>query len=484
MDINSYIKNCFNFKAKVFFGDSGYDYTYEKLFEIVSSFSVKIHALCLFQKRIVLYFENPYLEAISILSVLASGNIVIPVSVKYGDILARDILGLAEADLIITDTESDLFQFFDNDILKINNYYIKCLGKTDICLMPKISEDDLAFIMFTSGTTGVPKGVMLTHKNIISNIESISQYFNIASKDKILIARPLYHIAVMTGEFLYGLFCRAAIFFFRHDYNPKLLIKYIRKNDITTFGGTPTLLYYMAKFCYNEKLSLKNIVISGERLQQTIAEKIAEAFYYVFIYHVYGLTEASPRVAALTPDMFCIKIGSIGKPIKNVAVKIVDENGNEVSNGIVGELSVKGLNITKGYWKNDLLTAKKIKNGWLYTGDMGYRDGEGYLYVFGRKDNMIIRAGMNIYPQEIENRLLQQEEIQEALVYGKEDVKFGQKICLEVVVNPAFDINHAGIMAICRKELPLHHIPVDIEVVKQLERNASGKIIRKGERTW
>ena len=479
MDIYSYIKSCIHLNTEAFFGEGDYDCTYAGLFEIVSSFSAKLCALNLFQKRIILYFEDPYLEAISILAVLASGNIVVPVSMKYGEALTRNILEQADADLIVTDGKDNLTQTASCNILHIGYHNLKCLGKTSVGQIPEISEDDLAFIMFTSGTTGIPKGVMLTHKNVVSNLESISGYFNVTAKDRILIARPLYHIAVMTGELLYGLSRGAAISFYRFDYNPVLLLKHIREKDITVFGGTPTLLYHLARFCNNERLPLRNIVVSGERLAKAVVEQIAGAFYYASIYHVYGLTEASPRVAALQPDMFCEKVGSIGKPIKNVVVKIVGENGCEVSGNTVGELTVNGPNVTTGYWKNVPLTVEKIKAGWLYTGDMGYRDKEGYLYIVGRKDNMIIRSGMNIYPQEIENQLLQYEEFQEVLVYGKDDILFGQKICLKVVLNPHFDIDKAGILAICRKALQTHHMPAEIKIVNKLERNASGKIIRK-----
>lgn len=323
-------------------------------------------------------------QAIKILRIMAGGNIPVPVEASYG----------AEREEKIT----------------------KILAK---------NRDDLhktAAVLFTSGTTGEPKGVKLSHRGIIENLKGIDGYFQVCEGQKILIARPLVHVAVFTGELLFALYKGLEIDFYEETFQPARLAKYIDERDVQVFGCTPTLLYHLSRYLQGE--SLDSIAISGERLTEGVAEILKDKFSAIKFYNVYGLTENSPRVSALCPEEFFDKIGSVGKPIAHTKAKLKD-----------GELLVKSRSIMQGYIGDSDKTKEKIEKGWLHTGDMARIDEQGYLYILGRKDDMLIRSGMNIYPAEIESAAMQIDGVKSCLVYAEEDIHYGQKICMKAVAD-------------------------------------------------
>lgn len=363
-------------------------------------------------------------QAIKILQIMAGGNIPVPVEKSYG-----------------VDREEKIEKILENNC--------DDLSKT-------------AAILFTSGTTGEPKGVKLSHKGIIQNLKGIEKYFQVQTGQKILIARPLVHIAVFTGELLFALYKGLEIDFYEETFQPARLANYIDENKVRLFGCTPTLLYHLSKYLRGD--SLDSIVISGERLTEGVAEILKEKFPDKRFYNVYGLTENSPRVAALCPEEFFEKIGSVGKPIAHTKVKLAQ-----------GELLVKSRSLMQGYLGDREKTDEKLKNGWLHTGDMARMDKDGYLTVLGRKDDMMIRSGMNIYPAEIENIAMQIVGVRDCAVYGEDDIRYGQKICMKAVAN-------IGIAAL-RKELivrlPAYLVPDKILIVESLGMTPSGKVKRK-----
>ena len=363
-------------------------------------------------------------QAIEILRIMAGGNIPIPVEASYG-----------------IEREETIKKVLANN------------------------HDDLhktAAILFTSGTTGEPKGVKLSHKGIIENFKGIDGYFQVQKGQKILIARPLVHVAVFTGELLFALYKGLEISFYEEAFQPARLAKYIDENEVQIFGCTPTLMYHLSRYLEGE--SLNSIVISGERLTEGVASILKEKFPAKQFYNVYGLTENSPRVSALCPEEFFEKIGSVGKPIAHTKVKLKD-----------GELLVKSQSLMQGYIGDSEQTKEKLKKGWLYTGDMARMDKQGYLYIFGRKDDMLIRSGMNIYPAEIESAVLQIGGVEDCMVYGEEDINYGQKICMKAVT----DIGVASLRKELIAKLPVYLIPDKILIVKSLEMTPSGKVKRK-----
>ena len=319
--------------------------------------------------------------------------------------------------------------------------------------------------MCTSGTTGKPKGAMITEENLVTNLNDISEYFKLSPEDHILIARPLYHCAVLTGEFLISLLKGVKITFFPEEFSPIQVLKNAKANKITVMCGTPTILYHLSlmNLKLNEPLKLGSIVVSGECMTETVAQKLRQAFQNADIYNVYGLTEASPRVAYLPPEDFDAHPLSVGFPPSSVKTVICDH-----------QLLVSGKSVMKGYYNDSIATNQAKKYGWLHTGDIAQKDKAGRLYIKGRKDHMIIRAGMNIYPQEIENALMENEEIQDVLVYGVKSAMISEKIHLQVVTSLCAE----EIFDLCRQKLPSYELPDAIEIVDEIPKNASGKVIR------
>ncbi len=395
--------------------------------------------------------------ALEILKCIAAGNVTVPVSKEYGESRYETIRKTVEGE--------------------------------------KGDFNDLAFMMFTSGTTGIPKGVMLTHENIAANLEYIAGYFDLSGLSRICIVRPLIHISSLTGEFLYALCSGLTIYFYEEAFVPQRLRKFLSEKEIEVLCATPTLYLALARCAENtfreryEELQKQNFgeltpmrclslsyrarketfpvkvgALSGERLTKSAAKKLAESFPFTQFYNVYGLTEHSPRVCALTPENFLRKAGSVGKPIGQVSVEI--ENG---------ELLVKSPCVMKGYFKERERTEEKLKGGWLHTGDAAHTDEEGYYYIDGRKDDMIIRAGLNVFPEEIEESVKTCTGVEDCVAYGRTT----EEGITEIGLKYTGGCEPAELKKQLVKKLDAHILPSVIERVEMLDRTVSGKKVRK-----
>jgi len=426
--------------------------------------------------NIAIMLSNPYWEAIYVLAGLAAGYVVVPLPQQYG--VSTCLKTISQLNSVTVICDSTTVGVYKKEHKTLGSYIIiNEIACKQPFPLPSVYENDLALIMFTSGTTGMSKGVMLSHRNVVANIKAIASYFMVSSDDSILILRPLFHVAVMTGELLLGIYKGMQISFYEELFNPKRVLKYLDKNGTTVLCATPTIFGYLSRIAFSSQLRLSHCVISGEILTKAMVSLIRTAFPYINFYHVYGLTEASPRVSYLPPELFNLKPTSVGIPIGTVTLRIIGKSGEDVPNGTAGELLVKGLNVMRGYYEQPDLTNKKIRSGWLHTGDIAQYDKDGYLYILGRIDEMIIRAGVNIYPTEIENVLLSSTAVLEAFVYGKEDDNLGQQIIANVVLKK--DIASEDLYKLCRTKLPQYSWPSQIVQVSSLEKNSSGKIIRK-----
>ncbi len=428
--------------------------TYEETIIFAEEFSKKLKG----QACCVIYCKSEMSAAIALLACFAAKVTAVPVSSRYGDAHCLKIMETVSPTCVITDSNSEI------TLTKIpTSNYIK----------PK---EHPAVIIFTSGTTGTPKGVMLSESNVVSNVKDIEDYFKITSEDSILISRPIYHVAVITGEFLISLISGVKVCFYSEQFNPINIINEIKKHNISTFCTTPTLMNTLSRFIKKDTaLHLSNIVISGECLNLSTAKSIRKVFPDTKIYCVYGLTEASPRVCYLSPEQFDSFPESIGVPLNSVEVKVVDKKGRIITENGEGILWVRGPNIMIGYYNNPTLTKSVIKKGWLCTNDIVKVDAFGRMCVRGRNDNMIIRAGMNIYPQEIEAVLKKDSRVSEVLVYEEKSSGITSKLCLKIV-GDFKDISE--IHSLCKSLLPAYQIPTKIILLEELPKTCSGKIIR------
>ena len=428
--------------------------SFEDLVVWVEAFSKRLDGL----NSCAILCQSEMAAAMSLLVCVAKGVTAIPLSIRYGEKHCSKIIETISPEAIITDANGK-FEVLD---IAESKY--------------QAPKEHPALIMCTSGTTGNPKGAMLSESNIITNVTDIASYFAIEETDTILISRPLYHCAVLTGEFLTALVKGTKIRFYSEQFNPMKMLELIRDYKITAFCGTPTLLGMMARLkksiCTD---TLKHICISGECMGKEIGLRIADAFSHSDIYYVYGLTEACPRVSYLPPHLFRKHPDCVGYPLKSVSLKLKNEHAQECAPNEDGFLWVKGGNIMMGYYNEPKKTEDILKDGWLFTGDIATITDEGLLKIKGRCDDLIIKGGMNIYPVEIESVMKLDIRTKDVLVYGIK-TRYGTQIGMTISgdYKSIEEVKRA-----CMDYLPPFQVPAFISIVEELPKNGTGKIIRR-----
>lgn len=465
---NSYIK------------DSKTTIRYDSLLCIADFNGMKLSQYYPLKSKCVIICERSLNTAISVLSTMKAGLTPVVLSTNYGVAHNNNILLDFQPDLVITDTLQILTGLNTPvDIFLINEDSIHPVTNEKRLVSSEAMLEDVSVIMYTSGTTGFPKGAMISEDGLKADLEGIQAYFPVNSSDTILISRPLYHCAVFTGEFLLGLVTGANIVFLDGEYNPFSIMHVLEENKITVICGTPSLFSQLSTLVLrlHFKPHIRLIAISGECLVNSVANYIIKAFPCTNIFNVYGLTEASPRVTYLPSNLFKEHSQSVGVPIMGDEIRIVDDDDNEVDIGKNGHLLVKGPNVMKGYYHND--SNIKIKNGWLYTGDIASMDKNGLLYISGRADDRINKAGMNIYPKEIENLLQLDERVKDVLAYAITRNNTNGIGVLLVLYEEYQTMSIRQLFELAARWLPSYLIPDDIQMVDSIPRNASGKKNRR-----
>ncbi len=342
-------------------------------------------------------------------------------------------------------------------------------------------DDDLAALLYTSGTTGMPKGVMLTHKNFRAECEHAETVIKTGHEDRFASLVPYFHVFGLADACVLSLF-RGASSVLIPQYLPRKFLRTLVEKNVSVVLAIPAQYLHLlmaAKQKKTEDLPKLKFCISGAA---PLPLKVIEAFREIFdatIIEGYGLTESTSAVAVNPPEN--IKEGSIGIPFPNVIMKVVDDEGHEMETGKTGEIIIKGDMITKGYFNLPNETAETFRDGWLYTGDIGYKDEDGYFYITDRKKDIIIKGGYNISPKEIEDILHQHTKVQEAAVVGimeKEQEK-KEKIKAFVVLTEGESASREEILDFCRKTLATYKTPDDVEFIGVLPKSATGKLLRK-----
>ncbi|MBT2571875.1 fatty acid--CoA ligase family protein [Planococcus sp. ISL-110] len=342
----------------------------------------------------------------------------------------------------------------------------------------EVQKDDNAVILYTSGTTGKPKGAMLTHQNLYSNARDVGEYLQIGADDRVVATLPVFHVFALTVVVNAPLLQGATIILVPR-FNPKEVFEAIKTSKASVFAGVPTMFNFMNQLPDVDPADFASVrlaVSGGSAMPVALLHSFEEKFN-VRISEGYGLSEASP-VTCFNPIDRERKAGSIGTSIINVENKVVNELGEEVAANEVGELIVRGPNVMKGYYKMPEETASAIRDGWLYTGDLARVDEEGYFYIVDRKKDMIIVGGYNVYPREVEEVLFAHPSILEAAVVGLPDPDFGEEVNAYVVLkDPSVSVDE--LKAYCAEHLAKYKVPRQIEVLEELPKNTTGKILRR-----
>ncbi len=345
---------------------------------------------------------------------------------------------------------------------------------------PQSGLEDLAVILYTSGTTGKPKGVMLTYKNIFSNIENIVRVFEIKPKDRFIVYLPMFHAFTLTATVLLPLYTASPIVIVRSVMPFSNVIKQTLLKRVTVFMGVPEVFNALSKaklpwyFMWFNRI--RYFVSGGAPLPVDTLEKMRRKFKRAVLLEGYGLSECSPVVSVNLPHKQ--KPMSVGPPLPDYEVKVVDEELIELPTGEVGEIIVRGDCVMKGYYKNPYETENTIVNGWLRTGDLGYVDEEGFIYIVDRKKDLIICKGMNIYPREVEEVIMSHEKVELSAVVGKKDPHHGE-IPVAFVMPSDNNLKESELRAFLKERLANYKIPKQFIFVEDLPKNATGKVLKR-----
>lgn len=359
---------------------------------------------------------------------------------------------------------------------------VKQIVLTDIPLenqpdatLPEIDVNDPAAIIYTSGTTGRPKGATLSQSNIVCNTRDVVGPIDLIESDISLCVLPMYHCFGWIVSVCCNLRVGATIVI-QDGFNLTDTLNLIEKHHINTMSGVPTMYQLFEKSVDADKLKHFRYFISGGAAMSHILHKNFALKFGQNVQEGYGLSEATP-VTTVNPHERT-KQASIGLTLPNVTVEIQDPEGNELKVGEVGEICVKGPNVMLGYWNRPEDTAHTLRNGWLHTEDLAYRDEEGYIFIVDRLKDMIISSGENVYPREIEEVLMKHEAIREAAVIGIPDKLRGQSISAFIVLEPGTEPDKRAIRKYLLANLAAYKVPKEFVFCEQLPRNNTGKILK------
>ncbi|MFP1724997.1 long-chain-fatty-acid--CoA ligase FadD [Lonsdalea quercina] len=356
-------------------------------------------------------------------------------------------------------------------------------GKQMPYVRPELDRGDLAFLQYTGGTSGVSKGAMLTHRNLLANLTQIRAAYGSLlheGNDLVVTALPLYHIFALLVNCLLFIEMGGQNLLITNPRDIPGMVKELARHPFTVISGVNTLFNALLNNDEFHRLNFSTLHLSvggGASVQQAVAERW-EALTGNHLLEGYGLTESSPLVTGNPYDMQQYT-GSVGLPIPSTEVRIVDENANDVALGDAGELWVRGPQVMKGYWNQPEETAAVLKDGWLATGDIVTSDEQGFLRIVDRKKDMILVSGFNVYPNEIEDVIVRHPDVVEAAAVGVPSEISGEAVKVFVVRRPGSVLETEALIAHCRRYLTGYKVPRQFEFRDELPKSNVGKILRR-----
>ncbi|UCH06464.1 MAG: long-chain-fatty-acid--CoA ligase [Deltaproteobacteria bacterium] len=346
----------------------------------------------------------------------------------------------------------------------------------------EIGENDPCQIMYTSGTTGKPKGAVITHGNIFWNLMNTILTREHRAGEISLIIGPLYHTAALNNHFTVQVALGGTSIMIR-KFDPEMVLSYIEKERANVISGSPAMFNSLLQHPRLEQFDTRSITkctAGAAILPQEIKMRLVEVFPKAHgVYDLYGCTEASPTITTLKGEDSFRKPGSVGLPAPFLHARVVDEGGMPLPPNQVGEVVCKGPNVMQGYYKNPEATEEAIKGGWLYTGDLATVDEEGYFYIVDRKKDMIVSGGENIYPREIEEVILRHPAIADVAVVGIPDSTWGETVKAFLVLREGEIVTEKGIIDFCKKHLASYKKPTQVAFISSIPRNPSGKALKR-----
>ncbi len=344
----------------------------------------------------------------------------------------------------------------------------------------EVLGDDVALLVYTAGTTGRPKGVLLTHNSAIWNCVNWAHSGTYREGDLVLQVFPLYHMAAIGNVLTY--IYMAGTNHLKKTFDPKECMETIGRERINRWAAAPTVFNMLLQLPGIDLYDTSTVTLLGSGAAIMPVEtrrRIRSVFPKARLFDNYGMTEAAGGITTLGPEDAERKEASVGKPLISVEMLVVDDNDRPVPPGEVGEVVFRGNNLMKGYYKDPQATEEAMRGGWMHTGDLGRLDEEGFLYVVDRKKDMIITGGENVYPREVEEVLYAHPNIAEAAVIGVPDPKWGEAIKAVVTLKSDKTISERELIDFCRERIAGFKCPKSVEVVQELPKNPAGKILKR-----
>jgi long-chain acyl-CoA synthetase len=439
--------------------------------------------------RVGLWLKNCPEFVPALFGILHAGAVVVPINNFLKPAEVSFILADAGIDLLITDEE--LGAHFN--ALAVQRPGLKVFRvegieqeiaqwKKEALPLPASVESDLGVIIYTSGTTGRPKGAMLSHGNLLHNVESCRIVLKTVAADRFAVLLPMFHSYMLTVGTLLPLLVGGSMVLVKSLHPVRNALQEIFQRQATILPAIPQFYRSMVHASISGPLPLRLCVSGAAPLPAQVLKEF-EAKFHIPLIEGYGLSEASPVVTKNPLDR-TRKAGSIGLPIPHVEVSIQDDHGHHLQDQEIGELCVRGGNVMQGYWNQPEETSKAIRNGWLLTGDVGYRDTEGYYFITDRKKDMLLVNGINVYPREIEEILYQFPGVKEAAVVGKPDARKGEQPIAFVAPNDGAALEEKQLQQFVRSHLADYKVPRKVVLLAALPRNATGKILKTELRSW
>lgn len=474
---------------KVFLKTEETSYTFKEMNDAANKLAESMEAAGIRPNdHTIILLQNGFEFVVSYFALLKIGAVVIPTNVN---LTAREVEGIfdnANASVIIAEGER---------IDELNHLQAKVKISADASNENWLSlhklietgsnkvyestfnEEDVSTILYTSGTTGAPKGVVFQNRSILSVAHMICIEMNMTEHSRTLLMMPLSHSAPLHLFFISALMVGATAVS-RKEFHPLHLLQTIEEEKITHFFGAPVAYLYAAQIYEKQPFNLSSMewfVYGGSPMGANEVNYIKNTFDTDRLTCVYGLTEAGPSGALLFAEEHDEKVGSVGRRASLFTeLKIVDENGEKVAPNEIGEIVLRGLGMMKEYYNNEAETESAFLNGWLRTGDLARYDDDGYIWIVDRVKDMIISGGVNIYPFEIEQELMKHDAIQDVAVIGVPHREWGETVKACYVAQS--DIDEGAIKEFLSESLAAHKIPRIYEKVDEIPRNATGKILK------
>ncbi|MSU21314.1 MAG: long-chain fatty acid--CoA ligase [Pedosphaera sp.] len=468
-------------KPALFWGDL--EYSYEQIVDQSKHLAQVLQRVFEVKPgdRVGIFLKNCPEFVIALFGIWNSGCVAVPINnfLKAPEVNYM----LSDADIDVLITESAMAEVM-SQLLTVRSqlrfFHVEELGKTEPGKAEFVAvnrvEVDLAVIIYTSGTTGKPKGAMLSHGNLLDNVESCRQVLEAVSFDRFVILLPMFHSFMLCVGILLPLSVGGSIVLIKSLHPLKNIIQEIVDRQATLLPAIPQFFRALANSQIPSNLPLRLCISGAAPLPGEILKEFNQKFSIPLL-EGYGLSEASP-VVSLNPIHGPWKPGSIGLPVPNVEVSVQDEVGKELRTGEVGELCVRGGNVMQGYWNQPEETAKALRNGWLLTGDVGYRDADGFYYITDRKKDMLLVNGINVYPREIEEVIYQFPGVKEAAVVGVPDARKGEQPVAFVAPNEGVALDEKALLHFLRGMLADYKVPRRIVFRESLPRTVTGKILK------